>query len=73
MNRVVALLGVGMCSILLCVPTNAAAQESFASVRNRVAPGDTVFVFDVTCTETRGQVMKVDLSTIRLKVNDTER
>jgi hypothetical protein len=73
MNRVVALLGVSVCSVLLSVPTNAAAQESFASVRNRVAPGDTVFVIDVTGTETRGQVMTVDLSTIRLKVNGTER
>jgi hypothetical protein len=73
MNRVVALLGASVCSLVLSVPTNAAAQESFASVRNRIALGDTVFVLDVTGTETRGLVMNVDLSTIRLKVNDTER
>jgi hypothetical protein len=73
MNRVAALLGVCVCGVLLSVPTNAAAQESFASVRNRVAPGDTVFVLDDTGTETRGQVLNVDLSTIRLKVNETER
>lgn len=71
MNRVVALFGV--CGVLLSVPTNAAAQESFASVRNQVARGDTVFVTDVTGMETRGRVMKVDLSTIRLKVKGTER
>jgi hypothetical protein len=73
MNRAVALLGVCVCGVLLSVPTNAAAQESFASVRNSVAPGDTVFVMDDTGTETRGQVLNVDLSKIRLKVNETER
>ena len=73
MNRVVALLGVCVGGVLLSVPTNAVAQESFASVRDRVAPGDVVFVTDVSGTETRGRVMKVDLSTIRLKVDNTER
>ena len=73
MSKLTALLGVCVCGVLLSVPANAAAQESFASVRNRVAPGDTVFVLDVKGAETRGQVLKVDLSTIRLKVNETER
>ena len=38
-----------------------------------MAPADTVFVFDVKATETSGQVMNVDPSTIRLKANETER
>jgi hypothetical protein len=73
MSLFVALLGAGVCGALLSVPTDAGPQDSFASVRDRVARGDTVFVLDDTGTETRGQVVKVDLSTIRLKVNETER
>ena len=75
MNRVLALLCSCVCvsAVALCAPQNAVAQESFAVVQSRVAPGDTVFVIDVTGAETRGQVVAVDVSAIRLNVKGTER
>jgi hypothetical protein len=59
--------------LLLLRAVPAAAQEPLAAVQRAVRPGDTVLVLDDTRLETRGRVVSVGSSAIRLRADGIER
>src|SRR5262245_16476074 len=58
--------------LLLLTAAPAPAQEPFASAQQILQPGDTVFVTDDGARETRGTVIRVGPSALRLAMNGTE-
>jgi hypothetical protein len=60
-------------AFLLITAAGAGAQESFADIQHLLRPGTTVFVTDDTGTETRGRVVDVGPSSLRVAINGTER
>ena len=72
MNKTVGVLGSVMFAVLMTTATPASAQNDFASISKRVAPGDTVYVTDVEGRETQAILMTVTPSALRLHVRGSE-
>lgn len=72
MNKTVGVLGSVVFGVLVTTPLPASAQTDFASISKRVAPGDTVYVTDGEGRETRGILMKVTPSALRVHVRGSE-
>lgn len=61
-------------ALMVLAPASLAAQDSFAYVQYILRPGDTVFVTDEGGAESRGRVIDVGPSALRITLqNGTER
>jgi len=72
MNGTVQYIGF-VCVLTFAAAAPAAAQDSFASVQDRLRPGDTVVIVDDGGVETRAKVLSVGVSELRVSSDGHER